>query len=773
MVVPILWPEFLVNTITRGVQKNVQVQALDNGKFLAVWQDASQRDTGEEVSAIYAQSYYSGAVPQGAPIPINTMLAGTNTKPVVTTLSDGRLLYTWEHHSMVPVEPGSTTLKHYYAIRGRIFNLDGTPYDRNGNAEGGDEDFEIAASEKPLTNPAVTALPNKGFVVSYTDSTGDTYQDPTPADAGIKVIAFGANGQPYESGPQSVNAVKDGIQGNASVTSLGGGKFIVFYKDINSDPEDPLEQVHARIFTANGTTIAAQEELPLRLKVEKGTVPAATTLADGRCILTWTSLDDDDSGRAVVAQIFKADGSEDGAAFVVNQITTGNQTTPAVTALANGGFAISYLDDNETKVSHVRVAVFNKNKSRVADDTIVNDSDLVFKEGTRGTPSIIEMDDHRLIIAWSENIPDRAGDSIGIRGRVMDARTEGYTTVGTAADDQYVGSEHSDNLGGGSGNDHLNGRGGSDILSGGIGRDTLNGGEGADQMDGGADNDSLDGGTGADAMSGGTGDDLYYVDHAGDSIVEAPGGGIDTVNTTISFALGATAEVENLIASGMGVITLKGSATANAISGNAAANTIDGGAGADIMTGGLGGDTYYVDNVGDQVVETSGDAADQVYTSANHTLSLNVENLTATGSASVMLKGNIQSNLITGNAGANKISGGFGKDKLTGGKGKDTFVFDAALDRKANFDTITDFTLKEDVIQLENAVFKKLGKPGKLKKDFFTIGTKAQDKNDFIIYNQKKGVLLYDADGSGKGKAVEFATVKKGLALTVDKFFVI
>ena len=50
---------------------------------------------------------------------------------------------------------------------------------------------------------------------------------------------------------------------------------------------------------------------------------------------------------------------------------------------------------------------------------------------------------------------------------------------------------------------------------------------------------------------------------------------------------------------------------------------------------------------------------------------------------------------------------------------------------------------------------------------------KAKDKNDYVIYNNKKGVLSYDADGSGKGKAVEIATLSKNLKMTYKDFFVI
>ncbi|WP_198599123.1 hypothetical protein, partial [Escherichia coli] len=79
--------------------------------------------------------------------------------------------------------------------------------------------------------------------------------------------------------------------------------------------------------------------------------------------------------------------------------------------------------------------------------------------------------------------------------------------------------------------------------------------------------------------------------------------------------------------------------------------------------------------------------------------------------------------------------------------------------------------VKSDRIHLDNAIFTKLvsgtgSKPAQLKKEFFVFGSRAQDKNDYIVFNKKTGVLSYDADGSGSKAAVEFAQVTKGLALT-------
>jgi Ca2+-binding RTX toxin-like protein len=113
----------------------------------------------------------------------------------------------------------------------------------------------------------------------------------------------------------------------------------------------------------------------------------------------------------------------------------------------------------------------------------------------------------------------------------------------------------------------------------------------------------LIGGAGADKMFGGLGDDFYYVDNAGDTVVEsgdATLGGTDTVNSTISYTLGNY--VEKLTLSGTTAINGTGNALANTIIGNAAANVLSGGDGADTLVGGLGKDVLEGGNGSDVFV---------------------------------------------------------------------------------------------------------------------------------------------------------------------------
>ncbi|MGY2442050.1 M10 family metallopeptidase C-terminal domain-containing protein, partial [Pseudomonas sp. SDO52101_S400] len=198
----------------------------------------------------------------------------------------------------------------------------------------------------------------------------------------------------------------------------------------------------------------------------------------------------------------------------------------------------------------------------------------------------------------------------------------------------------------------------------------------ANTLQGGAGNDVLNGGAGADALIGGTGDDTYIVDNVGDTVVENLNEGHDLVQASVSYTL--SANVEDGVLTGSAHINLTGNSLDNVLTGNSGSNVLDGGAGADIMNGGAGNDSYYVDNIGDVVIETGTSASeiDAVNASIDYTLGANVEWLNLIGTANLNGTGNSLDNRITGNSGNNILDGGLGADYMAGGTGNDTYIVD-------------------------------------------------------------------------------------------------
>jgi serralysin len=214
------------------------------------------------------------------------------------------------------------------------------------------------------------------------------------------------------------------------------------------------------------------------------------------------------------------------------------------------------------------------------------------------------------------------------------------------------------------------------------------GGSGADNIRGNAAANRLDGGANADTLMGHLGNDTYIVDNIADMVIEAVGEGIDTVLASVSWVLAAAAEIEflkTLSQPGTTAIALTGNEFAQTIFGNNGANILDGGGAADTMQGLAGNDTYFVDHIGDIVIEAVGDVADTVATRISYALAADaeIETLRTTsngGTGAIKLTGNAFDQTIVGNNGANTLKGGGGLDTLSGLGGNDTYLVYTATD---------------------------------------------------------------------------------------------
>lgn len=354
--------------------------------------------------------------------------------------------------------------------------------------------------------------------------------------------------------------------------------------------------------------------------------------------------------------------------------------------------------------------------------------------------------------------------------------------LGSGSDDILGGNIHDNTLAGGNGNDSLLGRGGNDLLDGNDGNDRLDGGEGNDILRGGAGADLLTGGAGADRLEGGTGiDEARYNLSLARVTVDL----VSQSSNTGDAAGDTFVDIENLLGSAFNDIlrgddainVLNGSAGDDSLYGRGGNDRLIGGAGADLLDGGAGFDMAdYASAAAGVSVDLSkaslgtGDAAGDRYISIEGVVgSLFNDSLWGDQGANYLM-GGAGADTLAGRDGDDTLRGGQGSDVLTGGQGADRFLFAAGDDR----DTITDFQHGVDRISLSRSAFGLDSITGEERAltsadvDFLTSGSVATSGRATFFWNSATGVLRYDADGNGAGKAVTLASLTPGTTLTLS-----
>jgi len=183
-----------------------------------------------------------------------------------------------------------------------------------------------------------------------------------------------------------------------------------------------------------------------------------------------------------------------------------------------------------------------------------------------------------------------------------------------------------------------------------------------------------DGSGGVDTLIGGDGDDLYSIHSTSCKIIELDSEGSDSVLSTVTYTLGAN--LESLGLTGTENINGTGNSLTNFLDGNGYDNILNGGsAGDDTLNGEDGSDTYIVNHTGVYCHEQLLIGTDVVESSVSFTLDDSIENLTMTGSNSVIGEGNSNDNIITANNAGDTLVGGHGDDELIGGDGDDVYTF--------------------------------------------------------------------------------------------------
>ncbi len=701
MALPLIFAsETLVNTQFTANQVNPTVTTLSDGKYVVTWQTT---DTTQDTSnaAIKARVFNADGTEAVAEFLVNSETFNNQFIPVVTALANGQFAIVWK--TLDTFQDGNLS-----ALKGRIFNNDATEavaeFQVNSSATGNQD------------NPVITTLSNGKFVVAW--QTDDTSID--TAGFAIRARVFEANGA--EAEPEfTVNSNTASNQTDPSVTALSTGKFLVVWRTQDSNADTSSSAVKARIFNADGTQAVAEFLVNFEA-TDAQLLPEVTTLADGKFVVTWKTLDttQDGNGYAIKARVFNEDGTQAADEFLVNQQATGNQDTPTITALSDGRFVLVWMTEDATQdlsSTAIKGRIFNADGSASTDEFLVNVETI----DSQYTPTISTLSNGRIIVTWrtTDTLQDTSGDAI--KSIIIDV---GSMLTGTGADDTITGDTGRDDIKGKGGNDTLDAKGGADILSGGGGNDTILGGKGVDRLSGDNGSDIVNGGKGSDILFGGGGNDDLKGGSGSDEL--NGNGGSDTLDG---------GEGNDTLIGNSGDDDLKGGKGTDNLTGNGGSDTLNGGEGNDTLIGNGGNDDLKGGKGNDDLNGSGG----------SDTLDGGKGNDTLTGGdGNDLLKGGNGTDTLVGSNGKDTLDGGKGDDILTGGSGKDIFVFR----KNEGSDTIEDFENGKDKIDLSSYGFS--SKADALAK-FSELGTGYDDKIEFSF--QGTTVLIKGIDMSGLNNA--------------------
>ena len=317
-----------VNAFTESTQSDPHVAELAGGGFVVIWSSINQDNNGDSNLGIFGQRYDANGIPVGPEFLVNTTTVNQQDTPAVASTADGGFVVAW--HARNQDNPPDND----FGILAQRFDASGVP-------QGGEFVVNTAVVQSQVS-PEVAGFVDGGFVVTYVSDIGDASSD------GIVSQRFDATG--VAVGPETtVNTVTvAGNQTQPDVATLVDGVgnnagHVIVWTSFASGAEGDGDRngVFAQRFDATGAAVGSEFQVNT-FTADDQSEPAVIGLAGGGFVVVWTDDTQDGSGGGVYAQRYDVNGVAVGGEFRVNTDRINSESDADVTALADGGFVVSW-----------------------------------------------------------------------------------------------------------------------------------------------------------------------------------------------------------------------------------------------------------------------------------------------------------------------------------------------------------------------------------------------------------------------------------------------
>jgi FG-GAP-like repeat len=301
-----------------AIQSDGQIAPLLDGGYVVVWTDSS-RTHNPNGSAILGQRYDSAGNKVGGEVKISQFNAGDQFSPAITTLPNGNVAV-----AFVDSVLGDQDLYvRIYAPSGGSLTLVRTDV--------------LDLGPIVVSNPSITAFADNSYVVTYTAGTGDD----TDIVARI-VSAGGAVGGQFDIENQTDN------RDFSEVATLPNGNFAVVFQDETFGSTTDTG-IWCGIFSPAGTQVTSNRLVAGGNGPGLEQDPDVAALREGGFVVVWTDPDGP-SATDIRASLLDSVANPLVNNILVNTTTAGEQNEASVVALADGGFLVTWEDDNANRV---------------------------------------------------------------------------------------------------------------------------------------------------------------------------------------------------------------------------------------------------------------------------------------------------------------------------------------------------------------------------------------------------------------------------------------
>jgi len=261
---------------------------------------------------------------------------------------------------------------------GPLFVTNGGEYSLSGPLAGDQANASLAISA------------TGGFLV-FEDNGGDG------SGLGIGAIALDSNYNPVGARFR-VNQNRSGDQEHPQAALLANGGMAIVWQ---SRPKTSARHMFARFLSSSNTWLTGDIMVNTSTK-DSQINPVIAALPNGNVVIAYGSFNQVGNGsmQDVYAQVFTPSGQAVSGEFLVNQFTSYNQRTPALAALASGGFVLTWVSEQQRfpNVIDIYGRLYSASGAAVTSEFLIN-------TGTTNicaNPGVVSQPGGGFIVGWGE-----------------------------------------------------------------------------------------------------------------------------------------------------------------------------------------------------------------------------------------------------------------------------------------------------------------------------------------------------------------------------------